>query len=91
MKTQVLTLVIALNVFAVAPMWAQQQKADLNLVAQLEKRLAESDLKSKGLTGAPKQLWLLRRAKIDNIIDRLKAGQFVDPKEIDVVLSGRVN
>ena len=91
MRTKVFTLAITFIVFAVAPMWAQQQKADLNLVAQLEKRLAESDLKSKGLTGAPKQLWLLRRAKIDNIIDRLKAGQSVDPKEIDTVLKGQVN
>lgn len=91
MKTRVLTLAIALNVFAVAPMWAQQKSPDANLLAQLEKRLAESDTKSKGLTGGPKSLWLLREAKIDKIIDRLKAGQSVDPKEIDVILKGQVN
>ena len=91
MKTKVLTLAIALNVFAVAPMWAQQKSPDANLLAQLEKRLAESDSKSKGLTGGPKSLWLLREAKIEKIIDRLKAGQSVDPKEIDVILKGQVN
>lgn len=91
MKTKVFTLAIALNVFAVAPMWAQQKSPDANLLAQLEKRLAESDTKAKGLTGGPKSLWLLREAKIEKIIDRLKAGQSVDPKEIDVILTGRVN
>jgi hypothetical protein len=91
MKTKVLTLAIALNVFAVTPMWAQQKSPDPNLLAQLEKRLAESDTKAKGLTGGPKSLWLLREAKIEKIIDRLKAGQAVDPKEIDVILKGQVN
>jgi hypothetical protein len=91
MKTQAFTLAIALNVFAVAPMWAQQKSPDANLLAQLEKRLAESDTKSKGLTGGPKSLWLLREAKIEKIIDRLKSGQSVDPKEIDVILKGQVN
>lgn len=51
MKTKVFTLAIALNVFAAAPIWAQQKSPDANLLAQLEKRLAESDTKSKGLTG----------------------------------------
>ena len=91
MKTKVFTLAIALNLFAVAPMWAQQKTPDPNLLAQLEKRLAESDSKSRGLTGGPKSLWLLREAKIEKIIDRLKAGQSVDPKEIDVILKGQVN
>jgi hypothetical protein len=91
MKTKVVTLAIALNVFVAAPMWAQQKTPDSNLFAQLEKRLAESDSKSKGLTGGPKSLWLLREAKIEKIIDRLKAGQSVDPKELDVIFSGRVN
>jgi hypothetical protein len=76
---------------AATPMWAQQQNPEANLFAQLEKRLTESDTKSKGLTGEPKSLWLLRHAKIEKIIQRLKAGQPVDPKEIDVVLKGQVN
>jgi hypothetical protein len=91
MKTKVFTLAIALNLFAVVPMWAQQKSPDANLLAQLEKRLAQSESESKRLTGAPKSLWLLREAKIEKIIERLKAGQSVDPKEIDVILTGRVN
>jgi len=91
MKTKVLALAIALNVFAVAPLWAQEKSPDANLLAQLENRLAQSDSESKRLTGAPKMLWLMREAKIEKIIDRLKAGQSVDPKELDVIFSGRVN
>ena len=91
MKTNVLTVAIWLSVFAVAPIWAQEKSPDANLLAQLEKRLAESNAKSKGLTGGPKSLWLLREVKIEKIIDRLKAGQSVDPKEIDIILKGQVN
>jgi 7,8-dihydro-6-hydroxymethylpterin-pyrophosphokinase len=83
-----LVLAAALNIFIATPMWAQQQKPDANLVAQLDKMLAESDSKARGLTGAPKQKWLLRHAKIEKIIDRLKAGQSVDPRDIDVILKG---
>lgn len=90
MKIKSLALAIAINIFAVGSVWAQQQP-DSNLLAQLEKRLAESNTKAKGLTGGPKSLWLLREAKIEKIIDRLKAGQSVDPKEIDAILTGRVN
>jgi len=43
MKTKVLALTIALNVFAVAPLWAQEKSPDANLLAQLEKRLTQSE------------------------------------------------
>jgi hypothetical protein len=91
MNTRIFVLALAINVLAVSPMWAQQKAPDANLIVQLENRLAESDAQSKRLTGAPKSLWLLREAKIERIIERLKAGQTVDPKELDAVLSGRVN
>jgi hypothetical protein len=68
MKTKVFTLAIALNLFAVAPMWAQQKSPDANLLAQLEKRLAQSETEGKRLTGAPKSLWLLREAKIEKLL-----------------------
>ena len=91
MNTKVFLLALAINTIAVTPMWAQDKATDANLVAQLEKRLTESDTKAKGLTGGPKALWLLREAKIEKIVERLKAGQSVDPKELDVIFSGRVN
>jgi hypothetical protein len=65
MKTKVVTLAIALNVFAAAPMWAQQKTPDTNLFAQLEKRLTQSESESKRLTGEPKLLWLMREANRD--------------------------
>lgn len=82
---------MAMNVFAATPMWAQQGAPDANVLVQLEKRLVQSDAEGKRLTGAPKSLWLLREAKIAKIIERLKAGESVDPKELNVVLSGRLN
>lgn len=91
MKNRAFFLTIALSALAATPMWAQEQKADENLMAQLEKRLDESNTKSKGLTGKPRSLWLLRQAEIEKIIRRLKAGESVDPKEIDVILKGRVD
>lgn len=90
MNTKIFVLAIAINFLAVAPMWAQGAP-DANLLAQLEKQLAQSDSEGKRLTGAPKSLWLLREAKIQKIIERLRAGQPVDPKELDVVRSGRIN
>ena len=91
MKTNLLAVAIAVNVFAMGSVLAQEKSTNPNLLAQLEQRLAESDNKAKALTGKPKTLWLLREAKIENIIERLKAGQAVDPKELDVVLKGQVN
>ena len=91
MKTKVFLLAVGLAALAATPMWAQHQNPDQKLVAQLEKRLAESDSKARNLTGGPKALWLLRQAKIEKVIDRLKAGQPIDPKEIDVILKGQVN
>ena len=91
MHTKVFVVAIAMNVLGATAMWAQQSAPDVNLLAQLEKRLTQSESEGKRLTGAPKSLWLMREAKIAKIIDRLKAGQNVDPKELDVVLSGRIN
>ena len=90
MNTKVFVLAIAMNVVGATAMWAQQSTPDANLLAQLEKRLAQSESEGKRLTGAPKSLWLMREAKIAEIIERLK-GQPVGPKELDVALSGRIN
>jgi hypothetical protein len=91
MKTKVLFLVVSLGVLAGKPIWAQQQNPDPNLMVQLEQRLAESDSEANRLTGGPKELWLLRKLEIEKTIDRLKAGQSVDPKKLDVILKGQVH
>jgi hypothetical protein len=89
-KYQVFVMALALNLSAAEPIWAQESAPDAKLLAQLEKRLAQSESESKRLTGAPKTLWRLRQAKIEKIIERLKAGQSVDPKDLDSALSGRI-
>jgi len=38
------------------------------------------------LTGGAQAKWLLHQAKIRRLIDQLKSGQSVDPKEIDELL-----
>ena len=91
MKTKVLFLAISLGVLVAKPIWAQQENPDPNLMGQLEQRLAESDSEANALKGEPKEVWLLRKLEIEETIDQLKAGQSVDPKKIDQILSGQVN
>jgi hypothetical protein len=91
MKTKVFFLVVSLGVLAGKPIWAQQQNPDPNLMVQLEQRRAESDSEANRLTGGPKELWLLRKLEIEKTIDRMKAGQSVDSKELDVILKGQVH
>src|SRR5262245_49817848 len=90
MKSTMFFLAISLSVLAAKPIWAQQQKSYPNLMVQLEQRLADSDSEARQLTGGPKELWLLRKLQIEETIDRLKAGQSVDPNEIDMILKGQV-
>ena len=78
------------SVLAAKSIWAQHQNPNAELMAQLEQRLAQSDSEARQLTGEPKELWLLRKLKIEETIDRVKVGQSVDPKEIDMVLKGQV-
>lgn len=66
---------------------AQQKTDDAALVARLERMASESDQKVRTLNGAPKQKWLLHQMRVRGLIDKLKAGQSVDPKEIDAILT----
>jgi len=66
---------------------AQQKGADTELLARLERLASESDSKVRNLTGGPKGKWLLHQRKVNRLIDQLKSGQPVDPKEIDEILA----
>lgn len=90
MKSEALFLAVGLFLLLAKPMWAQQIP-DRNLMVQLEQKLAQSDSEAKNLTGGPKEVWLLRKLEIEEAINQVKAGQSVDPKKIDEILSGRVN
>ena len=91
MKTKAILLAVSLGVLAAKPLWAQEQNPDANLMGQMEQKLAESDSAARSLRGGPQAVWLLRKVEIENNIDRLNAGQPVDPKEIDRILEGQVN
>jgi hypothetical protein len=86
MKVRNVFLALALMVLASSSAWAQEKKANPELAARLEQLASESDWKVRTSTGAPKQKWLLHQRKIGGLVDRLKAGQSVDPKEIDQLL-----
>ena len=66
---------------------AEQKTDDAALVARLERMASESDQKVRTLNGAPKLKWLLHEKRVKGLIDKLKAGQSVDPKEIDAILT----
>jgi len=91
LKTKAILLAVSLGVLATKPLWAQEQNPDPTLMSQMEQKLADSDSEAKSLRGGPHAVWLLRKVEIENTIDRLNAGQPVDPKEIDRILEGQVN
>jgi len=65
---------------------AQDKGSNRELLAKLDQMRNESEHKAQILAGAPKQKWLLHEARVNKLIDHLKAGQPVDPKEIDDLL-----
>jgi hypothetical protein len=88
MNARKLILVLSVSFFlsASASASAQQKAENAELVARLERMASESDSKVRNLTGGPKGKWLLHQMRVRELIDKLKAGQSVDPKEIDEVL-----
>ncbi len=84
MKVAKLLPAIALALLFSVPAWAQQQSADPKLMAWLEEMLSQTDWQTR--TRGPTGLLLLHQAKLRRIIDQLKSGQAVDPKEIDALL-----
>jgi hypothetical protein len=89
MNARKLILAISLiSIFSVSPAaWPQQKVENQELIARLERLASESDEKVRHLTGGPKGKWLLHQRRVRGLIDKLKAGQSVDPKEIDAILA----
>lgn len=69
------------------PTLAQQKSENAELLARLERLASENEWKIRTSTGAPHGKWLLHQRKVQRLIDQLKAGQPVDPKEIDQILA----
>jgi hypothetical protein len=85
MNFRVFVVAVSMGFLAVAAD-AQEKGSNPELVAKLEQMRSDSAHKAEILSGAPKQEWLLREARINRLIGQLKAGQTVDPKEIDELL-----
>ena len=84
MKVAKLLPAMALTLFVSVPAWAQQQTADPELIARLEEMLSKTDWQTRA-GGGSKGVLLLHQAKLRRIIDQLKSGRSVTPKEIDVL------
>jgi len=85
MNIKVFLVAVSMAILA-AGAQAQDKGSNPELVARLEQMRTASEHKAQILTGKPKAEWLLREARINRLIDQLKAGQSVDPKEIDELL-----
>jgi hypothetical protein len=79
-------LVLSMSLILSASASAQPKADDKELVARLERMASETEWKTRTLTGAPQQKWLLHQMRVRRLIDQLKSGQSVDPKAIDDIL-----
>ncbi len=88
MNARKLILAISLmSILSISASASAQQKAEnTELVARLERMASENDWKITTSTGAPHQKWLLHQLRVERLIEQLKAGQPVDPKEIDRII-----
>jgi hypothetical protein len=84
MKVAKLLSAIAMALLSSMPAWAQQQTADPELIVRLEEMLSKTDWQTRA-GGGPKGVLLLHQAKLRRIIDQLKSGRSVTPKEIDAL------
>ena len=57
-----------------------------NLIAQLEPIVETCDWKVRTLTGGPKDVMLVHNTKMKKILDDVRTGKSVDPKDIDEVM-----
>ena len=62
--------------------WAEPQANHSQLVTQVQGALEKCDWKVRISTGGPKGLMLLHQAKMRRVLEEIKAGRSVDPKEL---------
>jgi uncharacterized membrane protein len=69
--------------------FAASQPADVEkagLVAQLQQRAARLEWQAQGTKGVPRAHLEQQRVRLKNLIKRLKAGEAVDPQEVEQLL-----
>jgi hypothetical protein len=86
MNAKIFFLALSMTLVLSASASAQPKADDKELVAHLQRMASETEWKTRTLTGAPQQKWLLHQVRVRRLIERLNAGQSVDPKEIDELL-----
>lgn len=86
MKSKRLLLALSVGLFASLPLGIEPQAANPDLLTRLEQMAGDCEWKVRTRTGGPKGVLLLHHAKMERVIDHLKAGQAVDPKVIDAVI-----
>jgi hypothetical protein len=91
MKRQLFTRVsagiFALAIGAVAAEPTPARDADeAQVVSQLEQRAKRLEWQAQGTKGAPRAALEQQRLRVRKLAERLKAGESVDPQEIDKLL-----
>ena len=79
----VLGLSLTAGAFADSPRAGSQQVA---LVATLEQRAQRLEQHAQTTTGGGRQMFEIQRRQVQQLIERIKAGEAVDPQEIDMLL-----
>ena len=64
---------------------AEEQVANPQLMARLERMTDETDWKLKTSSGAYKGKWLLHQFKLRRIVEEIKAGKPVEAKDIEAL------
>ena len=81
-----LSAALVAGVLALVPAVPFAASSDEPTVARLEQRAAQLDARAQATKGGPQQELLMRRVRLQRLIDRLEAGGRVDPGEVDQLL-----
>lgn len=65
--------------------WAGQQVTDSELISKLEEMQSKHDWQARNRTGAPKLFLLMHQARVSRLLNQLKSGNTIDPRDIDVL------
>ena len=85
MKSKIFFLIIGLALILSVSARAQEQPANPELMARLERMTDETDWKLKTSSGAYKGKWLLHQFKLRRIVEEIKAGKPADARTIEAL------
>lgn len=88
MKLSPLFLIVTSILLASVSGRSQEAPASAESIARIEQAQANCEWKVRTLTGGPKGKMLLHQRTMENVLEKLKVGEPVDPKAIDQALQG---